>query len=221
MNFSGSVEIDQTTKKRPDMVINKISLGKGAIDISSDDEFGLSLERNNNSSNKFDAAVSKRMNIMHRIMRIVTYVSKKLRAVTHEMVQERWGMYSSVSKNIVERTTQRGIRVLCPHMLFINCIRTNDRMLQYKRLLCNVLTDTLISGTASKRGNKYSWFFATYFGWVQGYPMKTKGNAHEALLLLFQWKGVPDHPILDRSKEQDLVLFKKKCSQAGCLLKRK
>ena len=105
MNFSGYVEIEETTKKRPNMVINKISLGKGAIDISSDDEFGLSLERNNNSSNKFDAAVSKRMNMMHRIMRIVTYVSKKLRAVTHEMVQERWGMYCSVSKNIVERTT--------------------------------------------------------------------------------------------------------------------
>ena len=76
-------------------------------------------------------------------------------------------------------------------------MRTNDRMLRYKRLTCNAFSDTLISGAVSKTGNKYDEFFATYFGWAQAYLMNTKGGAHEALFLLFQRTGVPDHLILD------------------------
>ena len=60
----------------------------------------------------------------------------------------------------------------------------------------------LISGTVSKRGNKYAEIFATDFGWARAYPMKRKGEAHEALSLLFQRTGVPDNLIVDGSKEQ-------------------
>jgi len=73
-------------------------------------------------------------------------------------------------------------------------------MLRYKRLPCNVFADTLISGTVSKRGNKYAEIFATDFGWARAYPMKRKGEAHEALSLLFQRTGVPENLIVDRSK---------------------
>ena len=95
-------------------------------------------------------------------------------------------------------------------------MRTNDRMIRYKILSCNVFSDTLISETAPKRGNKYAKLFATYFGWAQAYPMKTKDNAYESLLFLFQWTGVPDHIILDGSKDQFLGSFEKKCLEAGC-----
>ena len=83
-------------------------------------------------------------------------------------------------------------------------MRTNDRMLQYMKLPCNIFSDTVLSKTATKRGNKYAEFFATYFGWAQAYPMKTKCDAHESFLSLFQWMGVPDHLIVDESKEQVL-----------------
>ena len=49
--------------------------------------------------------------------------------------------------------------------------------------------------------------------------MKTKGDAHEDFLLLFQRTGVPDQLIMDGFKEQVLILFKNNCSEAGCILK--
>ena len=82
-----------------------------------------------------------------------------------------------------------------------------------------MFADTLISGTVSKRGNKYAEIFATDFGWARAYPMKRKGEAHEALSLLFQRTGVPDNLIVDGSKDQVQGDFKKTCSGAGCRLK--
>ena len=55
MDFSGDMVNEENMEKRPNMVTNKVSLGTGAIDVSSDDNFGLELEININISNKFDA----------------------------------------------------------------------------------------------------------------------------------------------------------------------
>ena len=117
-----------------------------------------------------------------------------------------------MAKNIFELTIQRGIRIssLCP--LIMKHMRTNYRMLQYKRFSYNVFSDTLISGNVPKRGNKYAEVFETYFGWEISYPMKSKGDAHEDILLLLQLAGVPDQLIVDGSREQVLGSFKKKCS---------
>ena len=64
-------------------------------------------------------------------------------------------------------------------------------MLQYPRFPYDVFTDTLINGTVSKRGNKYSQVFGTSFGWTRSYPMANKCQAHEAVSLLFKRDGVP------------------------------
>ena len=77
-------------------------------------------------------------------------------------------------------------------------------MLRYPRLLYDVFTDTLIAGTVSKRGNKYSQVFGTSFGWNPSYPMATKDQAHEDLSLLFKRDGVPPTMIYYGSKEQDV-----------------
>ena len=146
------------------MVINKVSLGTGEIDVSGNDNFDLALESNINVSNEFDAAVDGRMNTTHRITQVGTSVSKKSLAMNHEMVQERWGIHPSVAKNTVERTAQCGVRISCPHPLLMKRMRTNERMLRYKMLLCKCFADKLISETVSNRGNKYSEIFATYFG---------------------------------------------------------
>ena len=87
------------------MVINQESLGTGAIDVSSDDKFGLTLERNINVSNKFDTSVSGKINTMHRIMWVGTSFSKNPPATNHEMVQERRGVHPSIAKNMVAHTT--------------------------------------------------------------------------------------------------------------------
>ena len=46
-----------------------------------------------------------------------------------------------------------------------------------------------------------SQIFATDFGWSQSYPMTRKGEAHEALGLIFAREGVPPKMIVDDAKE--------------------
>ena len=41
--------------------------------------------------------------------------------------------------------------------------------------------------------------------------MKRKGDAHDTLHLFFKIDGVPPKMIMDRSKEQTLGSFRKKC----------
>jgi hypothetical protein len=49
--------------------------------------------------------------------------------------------------------------------------------------------------------------------------MKNKGEAHEALSLLFQRDGVPPACIVDGAKEQVLGEFRRKLKEASCWLK--
>ncbi len=68
----------------------------------------------------------------------------------------------------------------------------------------------MFASTQSRRGNKYAQIFSSNFGWSQAYPMKTKGEAHDALSLMFQLEGIPPLMIMDSSKEQTLGKFCKK-----------
>jgi hypothetical protein len=49
--------------------------------------------------------------------------------------------------------------------------------------------------------------------------MKLKSDAHDSLSLLCQRDGAPGKMIMDGSKEQTLVRFKKKCQDADCCIK--
>ena len=60
--------------------------------------------------------------------------------------------------------------------------------------------------------------FATDFGWSQSYPMFFKGEAHEAVGLLFEEKGVLPTMIVDNAKEMKLGEFDWKCKEASCYL---
>ena len=51
-------------------------------------------------------------------------VSKKSPAIYNEMVQERWGIHSLVDMNMVEHTTQCGVRISCPNTLLMKSIHT-------------------------------------------------------------------------------------------------
>ena len=112
-------------------------------------------------------------------------------------------------------TTQRGLRTVIHPSLSCH-FRTNDRQLRYRRLQHDVFGDTLLAGTKSKRGNKYAEIFVTKFGWSRAFPMAKKGDAHEALSLLFRRDGVPPKMIVDGSKEQTLGNFKREVAEDGC-----
>jgi transposase len=49
--------------------------------------------------------------------------------------------------------------------------------------------------------------------------MRKKSEAHEGLSLLFQREGVPNTLIMDKSKEQLLGNFRRKCREAGARVK--
>ena len=46
--------------------------------------------------------------------------------------------------------------------------------------------------------------------------MSRKGEAHEALVLLFAWEGVPLKMIVDGAKEMKLGEFAWRCKEASC-----
>ena len=138
------------------------------------------------------------------------------RSVDAHDLARRWMIPIYRAKQTVKKKSQRGIwKVLHPGSSI--CRPINNRMLQYPHLPYDVLTDTLISGTVSKRGNKYSQMFGTSFGWTRSYPMANKGQVHENRSLLFKRDGVPPTMISDGSKEQAVKKeFRNKLCEAYC-----
>ena len=63
-----------------------------------------------------------------------------------------------------------------------------------------MFTDTLFSKIVSKAGNKCAQVFGTDIDFTRVYPMKTKGDAHEALDLNHYEIGVPALMISDGAK---------------------
>ena len=51
------------------------------------------------------------------------------------------------------------------------------------------------------------------------FTMAKKGDAHEALSLLFQRHGVPPKMIVDGLKDNTMVVLKLKVAEAGCHLR--
>jgi hypothetical protein len=129
---------------------------------------------------------------------------------------KKWGIGLEKAKQTITCTTQRGVRsLLHPHLS--RRFRTNDRQMRYNRLRHNLFGDTAESKIVSYlRRNKYSQVFATNFGWSCNYPMRRKGDAHEALDLLVQRVGVPNKLIMDGSKEQQFGEFRRKARAMQC-----
>ena len=75
-------------------------------------------------------------------------------------------------------------------------------MLQYKRVLHTMFSNTLFAGSVSRQGNKMAQAYAMSFGWARAHPMKRKRDARETLSLVFQHGGVPPTIVTNDSKEQ-------------------
>ena len=119
---------------------------------------------------------------------------------------------------MIARTTQRGLQSVL-HPTLTQQYRTNDRQFQYRWLPVDLFTDTLESCIVSHRGNNYAQVLLHRNTWCKAYPMKTKGQEHEALSLLFAQEGIPNKMIMDGSKEQTMGEFRRKTRQAGCQIK--
>ena len=97
------------------MIIKQVSLWT----VSRNDNFSLSLNININVSDQVDSVVGGGMKTTHRILRLVISVSKKSFLINREILQERWVIHPYVAKEMVLRTTQRGITITCPRPLLM------------------------------------------------------------------------------------------------------
>ena len=183
----------------PKMVISEVSLGTAGIDVSSDDSFSLVLDSNVNVSNEFTTVAMTNLET-HNIVRVGTSSSSRLSSINHEMVQAIWVIHSALVKNTVERTTQWGVRISCPHPFLTKRIPKNYIMLCCNQFPCFGFCIYIDFRHGIKRGKKYAEVFATDFGFARAYPMKNKSDTREAFSLIFQHTDVPDKIIIDGSK---------------------
>ena len=95
----------------------------------------------------------------------------------------------------------------------------NDQNLCYYCLAHPVFSDTMLANTVSRRGNRYAQVYATGFGWARAFPMASRSEAYETLLLVFAWDDVLPTCICNNDKEILQGKFYQKLQDAAWYLK--
>ena len=80
-------------------------------------------------------------------------------------------------------------------------------MLRNKRLSTEIFTDTMLVRIKSHHGNTCAQVHTHRNMWCKAYPMKTNGEVHHSLSLLFLHEGVPKTLIMDGAREQVMGEF--------------
>jgi hypothetical protein len=133
---------------------------------------------------------------------------------TPGQLASRWNIGLDKAKKTLAVTTQRGTRTVANPPMEAR-FRTNKRQLRYRRLSTALYTDTMFASVTSRRGNACAQIFVNDLEWCRAYPLKTKGDAHTSLDLLFPEEGVPNTIISDDTPELHAGDFRCKCRQAG------
>ena len=126
---------------------------------------------------------------------------------------KRWGIGLEKAKKILLHTTQRGLRTT-PNSLLSQRYGTNDQMFRCKRLSTDIFTDTMFVVIKSHCVNTCVQIYVHRNTRCKAYPMKTKGEAHHSLSLLFSHEGVPKTLITDGAKEQVMGKIRQTVRQA-------
>ena len=206
VDYHGTIVHANDFPARGRLVINELSsLTTDAADITDDDNFHVVLK------SRVHISSVETLGNGH-------FTTRQKKPIDHVTLASRWMISPEKALQTVHVTTQRGVRT-CINPTLSRRFPTNDRLIRLRQLPHTLFTDTLIAGTRSKRGNKYSQVFAAPIGWTRAHPMKHKGDAHEALSLLFHRDGVPPVMVMDGSKEQTLGDFRRKLKEANCHLR--
>jgi hypothetical protein len=191
-------------------VINTLSsMTTDAADITDDENFGIDLEQHMTFNIAAFDTTKTAPGQIH---------SKADKPVDAEMLAKRWLIPANCAASTVNQTTQRGVCTMLNPTLSC-CFSSINCMLRYLCLPHPVFGNTMFAGTVSKNGNKCCQVFATNFGWARAHPLKQKGEAHEALLLVFKRNGLPPKMILDGSKEQVEGVFRHKLKEVNCRMR--
>ena len=211
------IELDESS-----VATRKISALETQLDDYSDPEPWLARALNEtvNVSSVMTNGIPRHKSVIAAKRDLGAFASgKRLKPVSAHTIAKNWGIGLQLAKRTYEVTSQTGIKTLL-HPTLSRRFRTNDRQLRYRRLACEMYTDTMQANDVSwRRKNKYAQVFCTKFGWVRVYPMRLKSEAPDALKLLCQREGVPISLVVDGSKEQTLGEFRKYSRSVGIHLK--
>ena len=132
-----------------------------------------------------------------------------------------WNISLEVARRIIKATTQ-----LCLRSSDIPSLSkrytTNDRMLHYPRISCNIFTDTSFANKekcTSTRGNDYCQLFVSTFGFAFGAPMKGGSQLCDAYKRFFKEIGVPSCMICDSAPNQIQGETRKLYNICSCTIK--
>jgi hypothetical protein len=203
------VVLPRPDKGQPFVINTLSSMTIDAADITNDENFGIALDQHVTVSVAALDTTKTAPGWIH---------SKAGKLVDAEMLAKCWLIPANCAARTVDRTTQQGVCTMLNPTLSCR-FPTNDCMLHYPRMPHPVFGNTMLAGTESKNGNKCCQVFAINFGWARAHPLKRKGEAHEALSLMFKRDSVPPEMILDGSKEQVKGAFKHKLKEVNCHLR--
>ncbi len=126
--------------------------------------------------------------------------SDRHHGVSPDLLAKKWGCGLTTAQNTLKYTTQRGVRSAIGPLT--RRYRTDLLQLHYRRLNTSFYTDTMFSKTKSLKGYTCCQIFTDSKGFIWAEPMKTKGDAGNALRKFIQDVGIPNKLIYDGSKEQ-------------------
>ena len=138
--------------------------------------------------------------------------------ISTKELEERWGISKEMARSTILATTQRLIRSLLEPSLNKR-FATNDRMLRYDRISCDIFMDTYFAAKElgpSIRGFTCAQLFVSDFGFVKVKPMKLKSELPLALKSFFKGVGVPNKIVCDGAPEQVKGESRRLCQKCDC-----
>ena len=125
----------------------------------------------------------------------------------------RWGIGLESAKQTLKVTTQKGLRsaVHPIHRRY----KTKQQQLRYNQLACKFYSDTMFCSTKSTRGNVCGQVFCNDTDFTRFYPMRTKGDAGNALKMFVQDVGIPSAMHTDGAREETVGVWGKTIKDLG------
>ena len=136
----------------------------------------------------------------HQTHQIYNIPHHKKGTVSPEQIASRWGIGLKSATNTYNMTMQLGVQDFTT-LTGSQRLKHTAYQLKHRRLWCNMYTNTLFSDVKSLTQNTCGQIFITDFHWTCFYPLRQKGDAHEALEKLIQDHGIPNHIIPDNAPE--------------------
>ena len=141
--------------------------------------------------------------------------------IQYKELSDLWNISLEVARRTIKATTQLCLRSSDIPSLSKRYI-TNDRMLRYPRISCNIFTDTFFANKekcTSTRGNDCCQLFVSEFGFAFGAPMKGGSQLCDAYKKFFKEIGVPPCIICDSAPNQIQGEARKLCNLCSCTIK--